>query len=188
MQNSRGCGPAAGPRNTTSSAALLVVDSRSVVVGIVGTRRHPLPDAPPPPPPVLPLSSLLRSRSPGTDGKSAAFPDATSLCRGVAGARESRSVSWVSAAVNVNTTTAHESPVASAPVSTPWRAARVRRREKRETPGHLHPSPVCSLPSDLYPSSHYHRLCVLPCDRPASRFSFLPSVLSFSPLSPSLSL
>ncbi|KYN44689.1 hypothetical protein ALC56_00684 [Trachymyrmex septentrionalis] len=38
------------------------------------------------------------------------FPDATALCRGVAaGERENPFVSWVSAAVNVNTTKAHES-------------------------------------------------------------------------------
>lgn len=43
-------------------------------------------------------------------GKSVAFPDATALCRGVAaGERENPFVSWVSAAVNVNTTKAHES-------------------------------------------------------------------------------
>lgn len=43
-------------------------------------------------------------------GKSVAFPDATALCRGVAaGERENPFVSCVSAAVNVNTTKAHES-------------------------------------------------------------------------------
>lgn len=55
------------------------------------------------------------ARRPSSDiarvlGKSAAFPDATALCRGVAaGERENPFVSWVSAAVNVNTTKAHES-------------------------------------------------------------------------------
>ncbi|KYN10749.1 hypothetical protein ALC57_17356, partial [Trachymyrmex cornetzi] len=83
----------AGAADPPPVCGILVVALRVVAV-IVGSidARHP-------------SSHIVRAL-----GKSVAFPDATALCRGVAaGERENPFVSWVSAAVNVNTTKAHES-------------------------------------------------------------------------------
>lgn len=82
----------AGAADPPPVRGILVVALRVVVV-VVGSidARHP--------------SSHLLGYS-----ENPAFPDATALCRGVAaGERENPFVSWVSAAVNVNTTKAHES-------------------------------------------------------------------------------
>ena len=83
----------AGAADSPPVCGILVVALRVVAV-IVGSidARHP-------------SSHIIRVL-----GKSVAFLDATALCRGVAaGERENPFVSWVSAAVNVNTTKAHES-------------------------------------------------------------------------------
>ncbi|KYM75808.1 hypothetical protein ALC53_13873, partial [Atta colombica] len=83
----------AGAADSPPVCGILVVALRVVAV-IVGSidARHP-------------SSHIVRVL-----GKSVAFLDATALCRGVAaGERENPFVSWVSAAVNVNTTKAYES-------------------------------------------------------------------------------
>lgn len=77
-------------------------------------------------------------------GKSVAFPDATALCRGVAaGERENPFVSWVSAAVNVNTTKAHE--------STSPRLRLTPRQTRRSSTGETRTWPFASLASPLSP-------------------------------------